>query len=215
MVVDFLNKLQNGEPVKNLSKTNFDLGQFENRLIMSSVGIFGHSFGGATTATVLVKDHRFSCGIALDPWMFPVDHDLHHNFNKPFYVLNAHSFSWPHNITQIQRFMDKDNTENADRKLFTIRETCHIDLTDFPLLLPYFLANQTIKVGNLDPSLKGAVSNKICFDFFEKYLCCTECNRYRGGNINVLDYAFEGTNVEVAGHENDGKELDVLKLIFW
>lgn len=75
------------------------------------MGIFGHSFGGATATTALAKDQRFTCGIALDPWMFPIDHDLH-RFNKPFYVLNAEQFSWPFNITQIQSFLDKDNSQS-------------------------------------------------------------------------------------------------------
>jgi len=50
----------------SLARLNQDEGLLAGRLDLSRVGIFGHSFGGATAAAAVARDPRFRAGINLD-----------------------------------------------------------------------------------------------------------------------------------------------------
>lgn len=57
--LDLLELLNNGGQVDNLLGANVDFTQFKGRLDVKTVGILGHSFGGATVVQTLNDDHRF------------------------------------------------------------------------------------------------------------------------------------------------------------
>ncbi len=40
----------------------------EGRLDMSCIAAVGHSYGGATVASLVAEDPLFRCAVALDPW---------------------------------------------------------------------------------------------------------------------------------------------------
>jgi pimeloyl-ACP methyl ester carboxylesterase len=65
---------------------------FRGSVDTTSVGMFGHSFGGATTAAVLREDPRFVAGLNLDGFVIgPVAQE---GLSKPFLVLGS-SFHEP------------------------------------------------------------------------------------------------------------------------
>lgn len=53
----------------------------------SKIGVFGHSFGGASSANTLIRDSRFKAGINLDGFYFGEGHFT--GFNQPFMELRA------------------------------------------------------------------------------------------------------------------------------
>ncbi len=57
--LDLLELLNEGGPVGNLLGVDVDFTQFKGRLDMSSAGMIGHSFGGATVIQTLSEDQRF------------------------------------------------------------------------------------------------------------------------------------------------------------
>lgn len=80
---------------------------------MSSLAIFGHSFGGATTLNALAKDKRLKCGICLDAWLFPLGEEAYENIDKPILFINSYSFQWSKNIKRIQRILSGNNGKFA------------------------------------------------------------------------------------------------------
>ncbi len=57
--LDLLVLLNSGQPVGNLLGADMDFTQFKGRLDLNTVGMMGHSFGGATTLQTLYDDQRF------------------------------------------------------------------------------------------------------------------------------------------------------------
>lgn len=53
----------------------------------SKIGVFGHSFGGATSANTLIRDSRFKAGINLDGFYFGEGHLT--GFRQPFMEMRA------------------------------------------------------------------------------------------------------------------------------
>ncbi len=57
--LDLLDVLNQGESVGNLLGANVDFSQFKGRLDITTAGMLGHSFGGATVLQTLHDDQRF------------------------------------------------------------------------------------------------------------------------------------------------------------
>jgi predicted dienelactone hydrolase len=65
-------------------------GKFAGRLDMSRVGIFGHSFGGATAAQFCHEDSRCKAGVDVDGT--PHGSVIQAGINRPFlFLLSDHS----------------------------------------------------------------------------------------------------------------------------
>ena len=73
---------QNGE--KNLFKSIID---FEK------IGAFGHSMGGGTIYTAMLKNKKIKAGVALDGWFFGLlDGESTQDTNKPFLHIAQEQF---------------------------------------------------------------------------------------------------------------------------
>ena len=70
--------------------TSDESGRFTRRLGMSRVGVFGHSFGGATSAQFCHEDSRCKAGIDVDG--APHGSVIQAGINRPFlFLLSDHS----------------------------------------------------------------------------------------------------------------------------
>ena len=87
---------------------------------MSSLAIFGHSFGGATAINALAKDKRLKCGICLDAWLFSLGEEAYENIDKPILFINSYSFQWSKNVKRIQRVV------SGNKGKFLIVDICII-----------------------------------------------------------------------------------------
>jgi len=102
------------------------------RADLSRVGIFGHSFGGATSIMASDQDPRVLAAVALDGWMVPIPRDvIKRGTNKPFLYLGQAQWDDPLNYKKLEKFMA--NSDGDVRSEF-LPNTKHMDFADAPHL---------------------------------------------------------------------------------
>ncbi|KAJ2997825.1 Platelet-activating factor acetylhydrolase [Globomyces sp. JEL0801] len=134
---------------------------FKSRLDFENKLMIGHSFGGATSVTVLDESvnkkapHTFKCAVVMDPWMHAVPH-------------TATRFNWRENIEHQKRLMGMPGT-HKDSRFGYITDTKHNDVSDFSLLYPkvMLLAKQS---GPAHPLETHLVLEEVLFDFIQNYI---------------------------------------------
>jgi predicted dienelactone hydrolase len=95
------------------------------------VGIFGHSFGGATSILAAAQDPRISAVIALDGWMVPVPpQTVKAGLNVPMLYMGQPEWKGtPLNYEKLDMLIS--NSTGKTKKLL-ISETKHMDFSDAP-----------------------------------------------------------------------------------
>jgi len=95
------------------------------------VGIFGHSFGGATSILAAAQDPRFSAVIALDGWMVPVPPEtIEAGLDVPMLYMGQPEWKGtPLNYENLDSLIS--NSAGFTKKLL-ISETKHMDYSDAP-----------------------------------------------------------------------------------
>ena len=102
------------------------------RLDLNRIGVFGHSFGGATSLMALSQDPRIRAGIALDGWMVPVPEEtIGEGIRKPVLYLGQESWDEPLNYEKLDRFI-ANSSGYATREIWA--GTKHMDFADAPHL---------------------------------------------------------------------------------
>lgn len=98
------------------------------KITQTKVGVFGHSLGGASSATVILRDSRFLCGASLDGKMSgPV---IEKGLDQPFILVGAEGNTkanvsgWSEFWTHLRSF----------RRLILIKGTTHGSFEDLLLL---------------------------------------------------------------------------------
>jgi predicted dienelactone hydrolase len=164
-VVDRLEQLNASDPS----------GKFTARLDMTRVGVFGHSFGGATAAQFCSQDSR--CKAAID-----VDGSLHGSviqagIHKPFmFLLSGHGdFSSDAETRQIQADIQSvyDRLPADGRLRISIRGANHFTFSDDGALLKSRIVRGVLHLfGRLgiDGRRQLAVTTYCLHSFFDAYL---------------------------------------------
>ena len=132
---------------------------------MERIGVFGHSYGGATSLIASIQDARIDAAIALDGWMIPVPLDvIDRGSDKPFYYIGRESWPDPLNYQQLNKFLKRSSKQST---LF-LTGTEHFDFSDTPLFSPYL---QTFGLSGEIPAkeLAKILENEIV-DFFDNHL---------------------------------------------
>jgi platelet-activating factor acetylhydrolase len=57
------------------------------------------------------------CGVALDPWMYPVNEELYSRTLQPLLFINSAKFQTPKDIAKMKKFYQPDK----ERKMITIK----------------------------------------------------------------------------------------------
>jgi predicted dienelactone hydrolase len=150
-------------------------GKFTGRLDMKRVGIFGHSFGGATAAQFCSQDSRCRAGI-------DVDGSLHGNviqtgIHKPFmFLLSAHGdFSSAVELHQIQADIQSiyDRLPTDGRVRIAIRGAHHFTFSDDGAVLKSQIVRGVLRVFGIlgiDGRRQLAVTAYCVHSFFDAYL---------------------------------------------
>jgi fermentation-respiration switch protein FrsA (DUF1100 family) len=140
-------------------------GELWSVVDMERIGVFGHSYGGATSLIASVQDERIDAAIALDGWMIPVPLDvIDRGSDKPFYYIGRESWADPLNYQQLNKFLKRSSHQST---LF-LTGTKHFDFSDTPLFSPYM---QTIGLSGVIPAeeLAKKLENEIV-GFFDNHL---------------------------------------------
>jgi dienelactone hydrolase len=157
-------------------------GKFTGRLNMTRVGVFGHSFGGATAAQFCHDDSRCKAGIDVDgqpfgsvvrdglhlPFMFLLSEEIHSSDAGTRQVL-----------VNIQSIYDRLPLDGRLR--ITIRGANHFLFSDDAVLRSHIVLRTLRMLGivGIDGRRQLAVTTYCVHSFFDAYL--------KGTNVSRLD----------------------------
>lgn len=170
-IADIIEELNSGE-IKSI---------FKNKLDTANMGVFGHSFGGATASQVCLDDSRFKAFINMDGTVF--GDSMNRVIEKPFMIMNGND-----DKSLIPAGYSSEQTNYYD---VTINGAKHSDFMDFTVLLPTF--RLVGMLGNVGGYRQEAIMNDYIIAFFNKYL--------KGTNEPLLDDGMQKyDNVSVEYH---------------
>jgi Platelet-activating factor acetylhydrolase, isoform II len=148
-------------------------GKFTGRLDMQRLGMFGHSFGGATALQFCHDDPRCKAGIDIDgaPYGSVVQEGLKHPF---LFILSDHSRELSDPASRqihadIQSIYDR---LPSGRLLITIRGANHFSFSDQMLLKSHYVIRllSILGFGGLDGRRGLTITGEYVHTFFDVYL---------------------------------------------
>jgi predicted dienelactone hydrolase len=168
--LDQLEKLNSADPS----------GRFRGRLDLGSVGVFGHSFGGATAAQFCHDDSRCKAGVDMDGQ--PFGNVIQESLTQPFlYLMSDHSSEKGEDSRQI--LANIRSICDADRggcQVATVVGARHFNFSDQSLLKDRFLGRASGMLGPVGER-RGLAIAAACLDsFFEIHLKNAPADRLGG-----------------------------------
>jgi len=148
--------------ITELNETDSDL---KGRFDLSKVGMYGHSFGGASTSICCYEDNRFLCGLTLDG-VFYLDY-IPEGLNKPFLLMIAEDRFNDENVQEMW------NNLYGDSYKVEIMGSTHYAYTDVGLLLNHLvplIPNKLLGFGTIEPKRHVNITRNFELAFFEVYL---------------------------------------------
>mgnify|MGYP001589252562 FL=1 len=147
-VVDEIEKLNNGE-IKSI---------FKNKLDISNLGIFGHSFGGATAGQASLTDNRFKAFINMDGTAY--GDTVNNKVKQPFMILTNGN---------IKNYIEQEYSKDQKNYLIvSINGTKHLDFTDQTVIVP---SEKLISLlGTINGNRQEQIMNDYILSFFDKHL---------------------------------------------
>jgi predicted dienelactone hydrolase len=152
-----------------------DSNPFAGRLDMHRVGVFGHSFGGATAAEFCSKDARCKAGIDIDGSVH--DSVIREGIHKPFMFLvsGQGDFSTDAEVRQIKADIQSvyDRLPPNGRPYVSIRGANHFTFTDDGALLKSGIIREALRTFGalgMDGRRQLVVTAYCVRSFFDAYL---------------------------------------------
>lgn len=167
------------DQIEKLSSNDF----FTGRMDLEHLGMFGHSFGGATTVQMLMEDSRIKAGINMDGVLYgklriPVD-----GLRKPFLMMSADdTVKGAENMSDAQiaaRGMNREEVIKYYDELLaryepvtaggnywiTLKRNKHMSFSDMYLITPLFEWMEGVDIRSAHRLI-----NDYTLDFFDHYL---------------------------------------------
>ncbi len=178
-VLFVMDKLQN----INADSSNF----LYNKLDISHIGVFGHSFGGATAAAVCETDPRCKAGADLDGTLFTYQAGA--TLQAPFMFMIEDHCGKDCDVLQ-QAY----SSSNSAAYYLSIKGTKHFNFSDMPLRLPplsSLLLKQMGYIGSIQPTRGLEISNAYLVAFFDQYLKGTNSELLQSSTSPYLEVKYE------------------------
>ena len=136
-------------------------------LDFNNIGVFGHSFGGATSVVSSWNDSRISACLNLDGWFEPIIDDIINNGLKiPFCYIGQES--WGLNSKNYKKVYDFFKNCQSDTYFIKIKETKHFDYADLPYISK---VGKLFKLSGKNADKEFTLEiNKVILGFFDEYL---------------------------------------------
>ena len=137
-----------------------------NSIEFNKIGVFGHSFGGATSIVSSWNDTRISACLNLDGWMVPIVDDIINTGIKiPFCYVGQEK--WGDVTINYDKLDNFYRNCSSDTYILKIKGTNHFDYADMP---HFSKVGRMIASGkNVDENFAIRLSNLIV-GFFDEYL---------------------------------------------
>tara|TARA_Y100000590_G_scaffold433704_1_gene551050 strand:+ start:723 stop:1865 length:1143 start_codon:yes stop_codon:yes gene_type:complete len=137
-----------------------------NSIDFNHIGVFGHSFGGATSVVTSWNDTRISACLNLDGWFVPIVDDIINTGIKiPFCYIGQES--WGESTINYDKLDTFYSNCNNDAYILKIKGTKHFDYADMP---HFSTIGRMITSGKeVDQDFAIRVSDLIV-GFFDEYL---------------------------------------------
>lgn len=152
---------------------------FSGLLNLNQVGVFGHSFGGATAAANLTKDKRFKAGINLDGFYF--GNAYKSGFEQPFMEIRADNKTpeemsdkdlkeWQFTREEYRNFLFTEWNKRIRSyarngyESYAIRHANHMSFSDFSLMMPLSFITAPHREAH------HRVTTHLILDFFNRNL---------------------------------------------
>ncbi|WP_445505888.1 alpha/beta hydrolase [Niallia sp. 03190] len=158
-------------------------GILKGKINLKSVGMFGHSFGGAAAAQTLLADPRFKAGMNMDGTLFGKG-DLKDGLKQPFLMMNVktpevNSADEPNEEELLRIGMTREDYDFIAKEIpmrknnllknggysVMIDKIDHLSFTDLYLLSPFFSWNH-----QMPPRQAHSIINDYTLAFFDKHL---------------------------------------------
>jgi dienelactone hydrolase len=155
-------------------------GKFTGRLDMQKLGIFGHSFGGATALQFCHDDSRCKAGIDIDG--DPYGSAIREGATQPFFfLLSDHGdLSGPETREVFARIQSVYDRLPSGKLLLMIRGANHFSFSDQILVKSrYVVKLMQLLQGGIDQRRGLAITTACVHTFFDVYL--------KGGSPTLLD----------------------------
>ena len=147
-------------------KIAIDTNPLWQRVDLTKVGLFGHSFGGATTIVTTDQDPRIRAGVALDGWMVPVPEQLiNKGMQKPLLYLGQEHWDEPLNYEKLAAF--EANSAGRVRSEILVG-TKHMDFADAPHLSSF--ARRVGFAGSMPSEELRKTLNQRLLSFFSEHV---------------------------------------------
>ena len=144
---------------------NNHIGIFYNRIDTDHIGMYGHSFGGASTSICCIEDERIDCGLTLDGVFY--ENFIPDGINKPFFMMTADGRL---NSSGVNYIWSK---KESDIYKMSIYGSSHYGYTDVGLLLSHMLPlipQKLLGFGTVDAKLMTEIVRLFILNFFDVYL---------------------------------------------
>jgi predicted dienelactone hydrolase len=147
-------------------------------LRMSSVAMFGHSFGGATAAAAMLEDQRIMAGVNLDGTFFgPV---VNAGLDRPFLLVSSHGGGRDNDVSWAKFWANL----RGWRLNLQLTDSAHNSFSDLQALVPQAAGvlsfpPDTVQqfIGTIDPDRSITNQRAYLTAFFDMHL------RHRGGHL--------------------------------
>ncbi|CAH1191137.1 alpha/beta fold hydrolase [Paenibacillus sp. JJ-223] len=157
--------------------------EFKDHIDLTRIGMFGHSYGGATAAQMLMKDSRIRAAMNMDGTLYG-DPPPDDGFAKPYLQMNGEQSI---DRTVFENSLDKAVAQSGKSKAYyesfweesaerrnlalknggytmTIPKTSHMSFTDFHLFSPLLSAKKA------QPREVHQIINEVSLAFFDQYV---------------------------------------------
>ena len=152
-----------------------------NSIDFNNIGVFGHSFGGATSVVSSWNDTRISACLNLDGWFVPIVDDIINTGIKiPFCYIGQES--WGEDTINYDKLNKFYSNCTADTYILKIKGTRHFDYAD----MPHFsnIGRMITSGKEVDKEFAKRLSYLIV-GFFDEYL---KNNSHNWSDIIVNNY---------------------------
>ncbi len=177
--------------INQLAKMNAEPASFfNNRLDLEHIGIWGHSFGGATAVAFCQQDPRCKAGVNMDGT--PTSGELKATVPQPFmFITEDYSKGCDQNCELMHQVYL--NTKPGAAYTLSIAGTRHFNFSDLPIRQVPVARALFIRAGyegSINPTRALQIANAYMAAFFDQYLKGIEGNLLKGPSSAFPEVTF-------------------------